>query len=261
MAKRDRLHSKHTSERRGFAAFKFAWQERVQSDDKLPASACGFAIVLNKRLDVRTRKATMHMQKLADECHMTSRNLRDLISRMVERGHLQVDVRRGATAKNTFSPIGVESAETGSQLPVSVAAKPEVGFLKTGSGLPVSLYCVPFSIPKRDRDQVSHGGQQGPCEEGKQPAHGLDDAHRCGGKGAAIVTDRGVLIRISTQQATAWLAYERRRDQSIRKLDFLSTSFGLGVWRPTEWPPDDATPAWGGSGGEGSAVPDAGGGG
>lgn len=238
MAKHEALNPKRADERRGFAAFKFKWQERIQRDAELPESACGLAIVLNHLLDAQTLAVTIGMDGLAKQCRMSTRNLRRVIDQMRDHGHLQIEARRGRGALNTFRPtIAPIDEKTGHPCPVFDNGKPDTSVTKTGRPCPPSLYIKPYLFPYGDLDQVSCGGKQRLGDEVKPRAQRLENQDSGDGERGQVVTERGVLVRISSDEAAAWLAHERRNNPSIRKLAFVDTPYGLGVWRETRWPP------------------------
>jgi hypothetical protein len=92
-----------TIDRRGaFAREKFLWLEQVRVDPELTPLAFMLAYVLGDLVNERQGFAWPSIARLADECRVTERGVQKVIRRLVERGHLAVELGNGRGETNRY---------------------------------------------------------------------------------------------------------------------------------------------------------------
>lgn len=92
-----------TVDRRGsFRREKFLWLEQVRADPALTPLAFMLAYVLADFVNEREGCAWPSIARLAAECRVTERGVQKVIRRLVERGHLTVELGNGRGETNRY---------------------------------------------------------------------------------------------------------------------------------------------------------------
>jgi hypothetical protein len=88
--------------RNSFAREKFLWLDQVRADAQLTPLAFMLAYVLANLVNEREGYAWPSVGRLAAECHVTEAGARKVIRRLIERGHLSVEVGTGRGKTNRY---------------------------------------------------------------------------------------------------------------------------------------------------------------
>ena len=90
-----------------FVRDKFAWLHQVRVDPDLTPLAFVLAYVLAEFVNEGKGCAWPGIARLAAECRVTERGIKKVIRRLVERGHLHVEIDVGRGWTNRYPPYGL----------------------------------------------------------------------------------------------------------------------------------------------------------
>ncbi len=85
-----------------FANKKFIWLDQVRADAELTPLAFMLAFVLANLVNEQEGHAWPSVERLASECHVTENGVKKVIRRLVERGHLCVELGGGRGNTNRY---------------------------------------------------------------------------------------------------------------------------------------------------------------
>jgi hypothetical protein len=85
-----------------FANKKFIWLDQVRADAELTPLAFMLAFVLANLVNEKEGHAWPSVERLAAECHVTENGVKKVIRRLVERGHLCVELGGGRGNTNRY---------------------------------------------------------------------------------------------------------------------------------------------------------------
>ena len=91
-----------TNCRSSFAREKFVWLDQVRADSELTPLAFMLAYVLANLVNEREGYAWRSVARLAAECHVTEAGVKKVIRRLVERGHVSVELGNGRGKTNRY---------------------------------------------------------------------------------------------------------------------------------------------------------------
>ena len=163
-----------TTGRRGsFAREKFLWLEQVRADPELTPLAFMLAYVLGDLVNESQGFAWPSLARLAAECRVTERGVQKVIRRLVERGHLAVELGNGRGETNRYRWI--VRNDGGSQGNAN-RRKERQGELVDANDLPAA---GPSSCKGRtavhpiEPERVNHGSEKGEqrFQKGRTPVH------------------------------------------------------------------------------------------
>ena len=163
-----------TAERRvSFAREKFLWLEQVRADAELTPLAFMLAYVLADLINERLGCAWPSIARLAADCRVTERGVQKVLRRLVERGHLSVELGNGRGETNRYRWIvkaddGVRTADNAQNTRQASRRNGEAAY---ASSSPIQQERTPVHPIHAER--VNHGSEKGelPFKKGRTPVH------------------------------------------------------------------------------------------
>ncbi len=92
-----------------FAREKFVWLDQVRADPELTPLAFMLAYVIANLVNEREGYAWPSVARLAAECRVTENGVKKIIRRLVERGHLSVELGIGRGKTNRYRWLLIEN--------------------------------------------------------------------------------------------------------------------------------------------------------